>query len=435
MRFNQILFAVVFIFASSEAVYSAPIFQEIASGFDISASVRPAVANNGNVAFMAGVDTNNARVVVEDTGVLSDIDLSLFGLELSGFSGERSVQIRDEGDVVFLASKTVPNAVCFTGQQKGAYATDTAGSFITPYVENCFGPDGSPKSDISMSENGTVAFSSIKNGDGAIYRGPVSGPVTELRSGSGTFFNTRQLDVNNTGRVAVQMEYFDGFVGGLMRAVFLFDSPGQSKEDLDVAIEKMGIGDSPAIAINASGQVAISFKHDATVRYKDGGGGPNISQTIEAGVYVATPNPFNSALNNAPTNLVKIADTSGDYCQFGNVDINDDGRVVFEAKLDDGSSDCISTFDGIYDGIFMGEDSVFDRIVTRGDDGLGAHEFFDSVRLGELNNQGQVTLLSTYSEPLVEPIKVWRVDLDRLDIKRFWEWLIHYIFSILFGWW
>lgn len=431
MRFNHIIFTIVLAFALSNTAYSAPIFQEIASGFDISSHVRPAIANNGNVAFIAGVDTNDARVVIEDMGVLSAIDLSSFGLglELSSSIVGRSVQIRDEGDVVFLASKTVPNAVCFTGQQKGAYATDTAGSFLIPYVEGCFGPDGSPKSDIAMSENGTVAFSSIKNGDGSIYRGSVSGPIAELRNGSGIFFNTRQLDVNNAGRVPVQMEYVDGFVGGLMRSVLLFDSLNQDKEDLDVAIEKMGIGDQPAIAINASGQVALSFARNASVTFMGG------SQIIEAGVYVATPNPFNSALNNAPTNLVKIADTSGDYCSFGNVDINDDGRVVFEAKLDDGLGDCLSTFDKTYDGIFMGEDSVFDRVVTRGDDGLGTHEFFDSVRLGELNNQGQVTLLSTYSEPLVEPVKVWRVDLNRLDIKRFWEWLIHYIFSIFLGWW
>jgi hypothetical protein len=32
------------------------------------------------------------------------------------------------------------------------------------------------------------------------------------------------------------------------------------------------------------------------------------------------------------------------------------------------------------------------------------------VLLGETNNAGQVSFRTTYSEPLVEPTKVWRAD-------------------------
>ena len=46
------------------------------------------------------------------------------------------------------------------------------------------------------------------------------------------FFNTGGLDVDDNGRVSAQMEYFDGFAGGLMRGVLAFDTPEQAKADI-----------------------------------------------------------------------------------------------------------------------------------------------------------------------------------------------------------
>ncbi len=47
-------------------------------------------------------------------------------------------------------------------------------------------------------------------------------------------------------------------------------------------------------------------------------------------------------------------------------------------------------------------------VVERGDPKLGDHRFFDNIVLGELNNHGDVSFSTTSSEPLVDPVKVWR---------------------------
>ena len=217
-----------------------------------------------------------------------------------------------------------------------------------------------------------------------------------LRSGTGGFYNTQTLDVSDAGRVVVQMEYSDGFAGGLMRGLLLFDQPEQDKAVIDTAIEKLGVGTQPPVAINASGEVAFSLAGDVSFP---------IGTTVynfPAGIYRATPTLFNT-----PKSLTLIADLGGKYCGFGAVDINDAGDVVFEARLD-GELGCTSGTAS--DGLFVGPDSEADAVVVRGDSGLGAHQFFDDIRLGELNDAGQVSFTTTYSEPLVDPIKVWRAD-------------------------
>lgn len=232
---------------------------------------------------------------------------------------------------------------------RGAYHVTTSGGPVTTYYESCIGsPDGHVVQQIGLSLNGTVAFSQIVNGHGAIYRGPVEGPVAILRSGSGTFYNTSGLDVNDAGRVIVQMEHSDGI---LRRGVLAFDTPEQTLASVSTAIEKLGIG------------------------------------------------------MNTPKSLTLIADLSGAYCRFGSVDINDSDEVAFEAALDTEGHCAGTTFDGIFSG-----PNAATSMVSRGDEALGSHQFFDTIVLGELNNAGQVSFITTYSEPLVEPTKVWRAD-------------------------
>ncbi len=72
---------------------------------------------------------------------------------------------------------------------------------------------------------GTVAFSQIQTGAGALYRCPAAGPVSVLRSGNGTFFNTGSVHVNDADRVVVQMEY--GGSGRLQRALLAVRHPEQ----------------------------------------------------------------------------------------------------------------------------------------------------------------------------------------------------------------
>ena len=336
-----------------------------------------------------------ALVVGDGTGPTpTTLDLTVHQLQLSSSSSARPARIRSGGEIALVADHA--GVAGCSGTSRGAYHLDASGATLSTYFENCRSPSvGVVGRDIGLSPNGTVAFSQITDGLGAIYRGPAAGPVAILRSGTGTFYNTISLDVSDSGRVAVEMEYFDGFAGGLMRGILLFDTPEQDKATIDTAIEKLGIGVQPPVAINASGQVAFTLP--AAASFPIGG----TTFTFGPGVYRATPTLFNT-----PKALTKIADDSGPYCRFGVVDINDSGTVVFEAALDTGSH-CTGSTAG-YDGIFAGPDPDADQVVVSGDSRLGAHQNFDTIHLGEINNAGQVAFLTELSASAVDPIAVWR---------------------------
>lgn len=363
---------------------------EITTGFDLLALARPALAEDGTV-----VAARPAELVVGDGTTTSSIDLSLSDLTMTQVSGRKPMQVLATGELVFAANRTGTPMGC--PLFRGVYETSSSGGPITTAHETC--PSDSPGpavgSSVAMSANGTVAFADIRNGAGAIYRYDFGTAPSVLIPGTGEFFNWGGLDVNDAGQVPIQMEYFDGFAGGLMRAVLVFDTVDQDKEDTDTAVEKLGIGQQPQIAINDAGTVAfslnsnMSFPIDGTV------------YMFDAGVYTATPTLFNT-----PKMLTQVANLSGDYCAFGAVDINDAGQVVFEAQVAGGLNCGGAGYDGIYDG----SDPSTDGIVEFGDDRLGNHQFYDAVRLGELNDSGQISFITTYSEPLVAPVYVWRYD-------------------------
>jgi hypothetical protein len=368
-----------------------PKLVEITSGFDIDPDVRPALTEDGKV-----VAAEPQRLLIGDGSPISTVDLAPFGLTVSATVPAHAVDARAAGDIVFVADNS--SASGCPSSARGAYRIAAGGGAVTTLYELCV-----PMStlgevvghEIALSPNGTVAFSSIRNGAGAIRRGPVTGPVSVFRSGTGEFFNTQELDVNDAGTVATEMEYSDGFAGGLMRGVLVFDAVEQAKADMDTAVEKLGIGQQPRLAINASGQVAVSSSGDINM---------NIGGTIysyPSGVYIATPTLFNT-----PKVLTLVADLSGPYCKFGAVDINSAGAVAFEAALD-GNPTCTGAG---FDGIFTGPDPRVSTVVVRGDGDLRGHQYFDNVVLGHINDSLKVAFLTTYSEPLVDPVKVWRTN-------------------------
>jgi hypothetical protein len=364
---------------------------EIASGFDIDPDVRPALTEDGTV-----VAAEAQRLRIGDGSTSSTVDLAPLGLTITAAAPAHALDARAAGDIVFVANRASASG-CPSGA-RGAYRIGTGGGALTTLYEPCTPMSSSDEAmgnEIALSPNGTVAFSTIQNGAGAIRRGPATGLVPVFRSGSGTFYNDGELDVNDAGAVTIQMEYNDGFAGGLMRGVLVFDAVEQDKLDMKTALEKLGIGQQPHLAINASGMVAVSSGTAISM---------NIGGTIysyPAGVYVSTPTPFNS-----PKMLTLVADLSGPFCKFGAVDINSDGAVAFEAALD-GNPACTS--DG-FDGIFTGANPNSSTVVMRGDADLGAHQYFDSVVLGHINDGLRVSFITTYSEPLVDPIKVWRTN-------------------------
>lgn len=328
-------------------------YVQIHEGFDVDADARAALADDG-VVVTASVD---ALFVGDGTAPASTIDLAALDLEMTASNANRPVQVRDTGDLVIVADRG--SAPGCGGGGRGAYALTTSGGPATALVENCDGPGARVGPNIAMNADGVVAVSDIVNGAGAVRRGPVAGPLAVLRSGTGEFYNTSGIDIAGDGRVAVHMEYFDGFAGGLMRGTLAFDTPEQAKADIDTAVEKLGIGSQPPHAIAPDGLVAFSMNSDFTL---------NIGGTMYpfvAGVYVASPTQFNT-----PKDLELVADLTGPYCRFGAVDIADGGFVVFEAELDAGAN-CGTTF---WDGLFTGDDPDEDVVVVRGDADLGAHQ-------------------------------------------------------------
>jgi hypothetical protein len=196
------------------------------------------------------------------------------------------------------------------------------------------------------------------------------------------------------------MEYTDPN-NGLSRGILIFDSPGDTLASIETTIERVNVGNQPKLAINNLGQVAFVLDSPATINYFNpplpGGGTPNGSQTLTPGVYLATPSPFGT-----PFTFTQIADTSGLFNSFGEVRLNDNGTVVFEASVEVLPNQFES-------GIFTGPDPVADELVLTGKTiSINAeNNFFSVIRLGDLNNQNQLTFQT--SDFLTTDQRVWRV--------------------------
>jgi len=372
---------------------AAPTFTEIAREFTdgfvwMNANVRPALADDGTVVFAGSdaYDVYEGQVLFSgDGGPLSARDASSYGL-----SNLKSLRVNDLGQIVFVADRSSGGST-----YRGAYATSTMGSAFSTLYQGLYPgawPSDYVSSNIALSPNGTVAFASIVNGSGAIYRGPVAGPISALRMGSGVFYNLRDLDVNDAGSVAVQMEYTDP-TAGLSRGILLFDTPGQTLWDIDTAIERLSVGSQPLPSINQSGQVAFVLSFNATLLFFDPPGvaspKPAVTMNLTPGIYISTPTPWGE-----PSELVQIVGTAGPYASFGRVELNDSGQVAFEATLDAGGG-----------GIFTGPDPVAHKVVSPGD--IVGPALFSWLKMGELNNAGELSLLT--SDWYSTDRQVWRV--------------------------
>jgi hypothetical protein len=162
----------------------------------INEDVTPALSDDGRVAFAA--QRLQPQLLPADAlhfwkaGVRTHLNLTT-----TGRSDVTDVAVRSTGDVVFASRRTSGNNV-FTG----VYRTSTTGfQPVTlredPLVQNGSGPKARF---VAMSETGVVAYSTIVNGTGAVYRSTLNSAAQVLRSGNGQFFNAQALDVNNGGR-------------------------------------------------------------------------------------------------------------------------------------------------------------------------------------------------------------------------------------------
>lgn len=315
-----------------------------------------------------------------------------------GFADVDALQLTPGGEPVFVATRSASPPL------RGVYRFDALTAAVTPLLEAdpawSFGDPGGPppQARLAMSANGTLAFSTLVSGNGGIYRSGVAGPPELLRAGSGVYYNNQSFAVNDSGAVVVQMEYGDPNAG-LARGLLVFDTPGDTLATIDTAGERASVGWQPRVAMNNAGQVAFSIGSSTTIQYftppLPGGGAPSSTQTIPPGVHLATPTAFG-----LPFTFTTIAVPADGYSSFGELSVNDDGTVAFAAGLPDGNS-----------GVFFGADPIDDAVaVTGADIEIGGEvQFFSVVRLGALNNAGQLAIQT--SDFRTTDQKVWRVRL------------------------
>jgi hypothetical protein len=241
----------------------------------------------------------------------------------------------------------------------------------------------------ALAASGTLAFSSIRDGRGALYRGDAGGDLERVLTGSGELVNPAQLDVNAAGTVALQMEHTQC---GPQRGILLLDEPNPPLPTIDQAIAGLSVGLSPEVALNDAGVIAFALPGTAaTVQLlRCPEGEPPERFELTTGVYTALRTP----LGERPE-LTLVAGNGGAFASFGEVDIDGAGRVVFEAELTAGGR-----------GIFRGPDVARDKIVAEGDE-LGG-ELVTEVQLGELNDACQLSFATVSASGR----RVWRAGMQ-----------------------
>jgi hypothetical protein len=384
--------------APSQAAFAQLTFVQIAREFSgglwwLDPNFRPAIANDGTVAFAGSHAFNQytaTRIFVGDGGALKAANFSSASLSAPG-----QLAINDQGRIVFTATRTAR-----IGDYRGVYKLTfkgTLAAFSTLYEGlNVMNPAPGAlrpvRYDVAMAPNGTVAFSSIMNGAGALYRSPFAGPYAELRTGTGTFYNTQYLDVNDAGQVVVQMEYGDP-TGGLRRGFLVFETPNQTLAMTNTGLERLSIGTQPVPVINASGTIAFVNNGTMTMRFFNPPGVYNTTSyedvVVGPGVWTVTPGPWSIA--KYPT---LVAGPANGYGNFGRVDINDSGEIAFEASANGAT------------GVFTGPDPVADKVLASGD--VRGNQLYSVVRLGALNNAGDIAIWT--SDYYSTDRQVWRVE-------------------------
>lgn len=396
------------------------VFTEIALEFGegsalgfLDVDVRPAISANGTVVFtgysLGNLITGSPQRLYSGNGG----PVSFTDLQAAGYTDVRSVRVNGAGNIVFDGARSAMGS-----SLRGIYRTTVAHGAINSLYETTaifdpLNPPPSSSGNVALSENGVVAFSTISNGDGALYRGPVAGPVSVLREGDGTFFNNRALDINNAGQIPMEMEYTDP-TRGLSRGILIFSAANQSLNAITTAIEKANVGFNTPLAINADGMVAFVANSNQTLRFynppNDSTGTLVAEVNITPGVWLSTPTAFGQ-----PPNLTQIASNST-YQSFGRVDLNASGVVVFEA-----------TPVGGYHGIYRGPDPVADKILAAGDTRDG--RLFSIVGMGELNDAGQLSLYT--SDFNSTDRQIWRVEGVEPRSAPLWERLIRFLLWLL----
>jgi hypothetical protein len=359
----------------------------------VATGIVTAINDSGMVAF-PGLDVHGSTALFTGNGgSLTELGLGSTGLD----NPDPKIALIDAVRI------DAANELAFHGTSHDANNLATYGVFSIPLGASAptalivetpgIGHNDHPHG-LGLSPNGTVATSTIADGAGAVLRGPIAGPLVSVRDGSGTFYNTIDVDVNDAGQVAVEMEHSDP-TRGLARGILLFTGANQTLPQTTAGIEQLSVGQQPTVSINAAGDIAFALGSPVTLRFYDPPLSGDPSQlvemrTLEPGVYRSHPTPFGTSLD-----LTLIANVADGFTSFGRVLIDDEGRVVFDAALADGRR-----------GIFSGPRPQTDAIVVEQNFQSGP-EPFQRVDLGGFNNAGQVVFHAVgYYTGLDE---IWRV--------------------------
>ena len=360
---------------STELVYEK-LARENADGVGpIDGDVPVAIDGDGTVAFAA-----QNRALTEERIYLAGRDGSLAHVVVSAADDWDVRSVKLAGNTIALAAERVGAAP----RLARISTTTTSGAPLVAVYEGrgrFFPFDGgvAPRSDsLSLSPNGTLAFSAFREGFGAIYRREPDGVLEALVKDRTGFYNPLYCDVSDDGAVATQAEYYDPITGRLMRGVFVVEEPGLRLTEMSTVLERTAVSVQPRFALASDGRVAFALEEPTTMTFywpPLDPTGRSYRVTLEPGIYLAEPERFGR-----PARYLQIASRRDAYAEFRGIGFNASGTVVFEATLDDGSF-----------GIFSGPKPERDRIALVGQAIDGVRVGW--VRLGALNQANQVAML------------------------------------------
>jgi hypothetical protein len=243
-----------------------------------STEVTPVIASDGTVAFLS----KPVGAVPAKFHVLTAQGPRVRSLP-SSYTNVRSLRI-NAGQVVFVADRTTVPA------RRGVYRIDVAGLIagtttirkVFDMVKPSSSSDPYLKQFVSLSPNGTLAFSTVVNGNGSVYRFPILGSVSAFQSkpqtGSPLIFNSREIEVNDAGQVAIEAEYNDPSAG-LCRGVLIFDQPDETAVTAQAAVSRLTVGSHAYFRLGNNNKVALYFSTNASA--------PSLNHTVNAGFYLA----------------------------------------------------------------------------------------------------------------------------------------------------
>jgi hypothetical protein len=198
-------------------------------------------------------------------------------------------------------------------------------------------------------------------------------------------------DLQVTPHVLVGLEYLEPLAGHTQDGLFVFSSPGQDlvhPANVTTALYNQPAGAFNHYALNSHGLVAYTTPH---------------------AIFTITPLLYNSSPTLTPT---LITDTTH-FCQLGQVELTDNGTVIFEGSLSGGPTCSGAGFDGIFlkgptPGIPAG------TVIARGDSRLRDHQNFDGIVLGHRDQSGAIPFTTYRTDPPngVPKVMVWLARFD-----------------------